>query len=401
MRRWISCCSASSLLVVTSAIATFTGLAASGTARWSGLLGTAVVLVLGNRTATMRRTARRGRFVENVVVLGETDLARAVIAELHRCRRYRVLDLSEPGDLGRVYKNGVPFLGSLEHGLRVLPKPHRIVVALGERRGRMPVDALLDAKRRGIAIEDAVHFYERLTGRLALDRLHPSHLIFSPELRRLTCYGVLQRVLSVVVSVIGLLLMAPVLAVIALLIKWDSPGPAFFVQERIGKDGRPFPLIKFRTMRPVPHSPSEWVRDNGNRITRIGRWLRKFRLDELPQLINVVCGHMNLVGPRPHPVSNYALFLDRIPFYAFRTMVRPGITGWAQVRYGYANDLEEETEKMRYDLYYIKYHSFRLDLEILLRTVAVVMLGREARTSTAAAASGTRFEIPEQQKHAA
>jgi hypothetical protein len=198
-----------------------------------------------------------------VLVLGETDLARALVAELHRSRRYRVLDVSEPGDLGRVYKNGVPFLGSLDRGLRVVPKPHRIVVALGERRGRMPVEALLDAKRRGVTVEDAVHFYERLTGRLALDRLHPSHLIFSRELRSLSFYGALQRALSMVLSAIGLLVTAPALGLIALLIKWDSPGPAFFVQERIGKDGNPFPLIKFRTMRPVPESPSEWVRDNG------------------------------------------------------------------------------------------------------------------------------------------
>jgi lipopolysaccharide/colanic/teichoic acid biosynthesis glycosyltransferase len=152
-----------------------------------------------------------------------------------------------------------------------------------------------------------------------------------------------------------------------------------FVQERIGRNGRPFPLMKFRTMHPAEERPSEWVRDNGDRITRVGRWLRKFRLDELPQLWNVLAGHMNLVGPRPHPASNYQLFIERIPFYAFRSLVRPGITGWAQVRYGYANDLKEETEKMRYDLYYIKHRSIRLDMEILLRTVQVVLLGRDAK----------------------
>src|SRR5207244_708155 len=141
----------------------------------------------------------------------------------------------------------------------------------------------------------------------------------------------------------------------------DSRGPGFFVQDRVGLGGKRFRMIKFRTMHPVTGTASEWVRDNGHRITRVGRWLRKFRLDELPQLVNILRGDMNLVGPRPHPVSNLALFVvmlrnapecgERIPYYSLRSTVRPGLTGWAQVRYRYANDLEEEIEKMRYDLF--------------------------------------------------
>ena len=331
-------------------------------------------------------------FVENILVLGQSTLAKAVTAEMKKRRRYRILDLMEPGEPGRVYKDGVPFVGSLEHGLRTIPQTHRIVVAFNERRGRLPVDALLDAKRQGIAIEDGVHLYERLTGKLALDQLQPSHLIFSPTLCRGSLHAVLQRGLSVLLAAIGLVLCAPLLLAIALLIKWDSAGPVFFVQERIGKDGRKFSLMKFRTMRPVDRRPSEWVKDNGDRITPIGRWLRKFRLDELPQLINVMLGHMNLIGPRPHPASNYELFMRHIPFYAFRTTVRPGITGWAQVRYGYANDLQEEIEKMRYDLYYIKYHSVRLDVEILFRTIAVVVLGNELPRGETMPKSGSRFD---------
>lgn len=331
-------------------------------------------------------------FVENILVLGQSTLANAVTAEMKKRRRYRILDLMEPGEPGRVYKDGVPFVGSLEHGLRTIPQTHRIVVAFNERRGRLPVDALLDAKRQGIAIEDGVHLYERLTGKLALDQLQPSHLIFSPMLCRGSLHAVLQRGLSVLLAAIGLVLCAPLLLAIALLIKWDSAGPVFFVQERIGKDGRKFSLMKFRTMRPVDRRPSEWVKDNGDRITPIGRWLRKFRLDELPQLFNVVLGHMNLIGPRPHPASNYELFMRHIPFYAFRTTVRPGITGWAQVRYGYANDLQEEIEKMRYDLYYIKYHSVRLDVEILFRTIAVVVLGNELPRGETMPKSGSRFD---------
>lgn len=316
-------------------------------------------------------------FVENILVLGQSNLANAVTAELRKRRRYRILDLMEPGEPGRVFKDGVPFVGSLDRGLRTIPRTHRIVVALSERRGRLPIEALLDAKRQGVAIEDGVHLYERLTGKLALDQLQPSHLIFAPELGRKSLHTYLLRIMSVLVAAVGLVMCAPLFAVIALLIKWDSPGPIFFLHERVGKDGRKFSLVKFRTMDAVVPSRSEWVRDNGDRITTVGRWLRKYRLDELPQLFNVLMGHMNVIGPRPHPASNYHLFMRNIPFYTFRATVHPGITGWAQVRYGYANDLQEEIEKMRYDMYYIKYQSLRLDIEIIARTIGVILLGSE------------------------
>ena len=331
-------------------------------------------------------------FVENILVLGQSHLATAVTEEMRKRRRYRILDLMEPGEPGRVFKDGVPFVGSLDRGLRTIPRTHRIVVALSERRGRLPIDALLDAKRQGVVIEDAVHLYERLTGKLALEQLQPSHLIFAPELGRRTLHTVLLRLLSVLLAVVGLMVCAPLFALIALLIKWDSAGPVFFVHERIGKGGRKFSLIKFRTMDTAVSSRSEWVRDNGDRITPVGRWLRKYRLDELPQLFNVLMGHMNVIGPRPHPASNYHLFMRNIPFYAFRAMVRPGITGWAQVRYGYANDLQEEIEKMRYDMYYIKYHSFRLDTEIIMRTVAVVVLGSESPRAGSLPKDESRFD---------
>ena len=331
-------------------------------------------------------------FVENIIVLGQSNLATAVTEEMRKRRRYRILDLMEPGEPGRVFKDGVPFVGSLDRGLRTIPRTHRIVVALSERRGRLPIEALLDAKRQGVAIEDGVHLYERLTGKLALDQLQPSHLIFAPELGRRSVHTILLRLLSVLLAAVGLVLCAPLFLAIAMLIKWDSAGPVFFRHERIGKDGQKFSLIKFRTMDSVVPSRSEWVRDNGDRITAVGRWLRKYRMDELPQLFNVLMGHMNLIGPRPHPASNYHLFIRNIHFYTFRTTVRPGITGWAQVRYGYANDLQEEIEKMRYDMYYIKYHSFRLDFEIIVRTIAVVVLGSESPRIDSIPKDDARFD---------
>jgi len=194
------------------------------------------------------------------------------------------------------------------------------------------------------------------------------------------------RAVSLSVAAAGLVLLAPLMVIIAVAVKIESPGPVLFVQPRVGARGRAFNLMKFRTMRPASRRNSEWECDNRDRVTRLGRWLRAFRLDELPQFVNVLCGEMNLVGPRPHPVSNFELFTlvsrnvndvtgSAIGYYTLRTMVRPGLTGWAQVRYRYANNIEEEIEKLKYDLYYVKYASATLDLRILFQTIKVVLGG--------------------------
>jgi exopolysaccharide biosynthesis polyprenyl glycosylphosphotransferase len=256
----------------------------------------------------------------------------------------------------------------------------RIIVALPDRRGQLPLVPLLESRVRGVAVEDALEFYERLSGRMAIESLTPGSLISAPGFRN---HGTPERVargVSVGLAVLGLVVLAPLLAAIALAIRIDSNGPVLFIQERIGRDGRPFDLLKFRTMRPQKRRRSEWVKDNHDRITRVGAWLRRFRLDELPQLVNIVRGEMNLVGPRPHPTCNQGTFMERIAYYGLRSTVRPGVTGWAQVRYGYANDIEEETEKMRYDLYYIKNRSLLLDLDILIRTVRIMLFGHGATT---------------------
>ena len=265
-------------------------------------------------------------------------------------------------------------------------RPDRIIVALAERRGQLPIRRLLELRAGGIVVEDAAAAYERLTGKLALESLAPSSVIFSMDFEVSRLQLAAGRGLALLVSLVALIVLAPLLGLIALVIKLDSRGPIFFVQERVGLHGRSFKLIKFRTMHPARQQTSEWVRDNRDRITRIGHGLRRFRLDELPQLVNVLRGDMNLVGPRPHPVTNLVLFVlalrnlselsgDAIPYYALRCAVRPGITGWAQVRYGYANTLEEEVEKIRYDLYYLKHASLRLDLRILFETIKIVLVG--------------------------
>jgi exopolysaccharide biosynthesis polyprenyl glycosylphosphotransferase len=277
-------------------------------------------------------------------------------------------------------------------------RPSRIVVAIENRRDRLPLQALLDSRVSGIDVEDAIELYERITGKMAIEALRPSTLILSKGFRNHGAAEVVARLVSVLGAVVGLVICAPLLAVIALLVKIDSPGPVLFVQPRAGRHGCPFGLLKFRTMHPTMEAPSEWVMDNIHRITRVGRYLRRFRLDELPQLVNVVRGEMNLIGPRPHPVSNHATFMEHIAYYGLRSTVRPGVTGWAQVRYGYANNLEEETEKMRYDLYYIKNRSLWLDLRIMFATIGIVLFGQGAAQVRHPAPMGRDLSWPAAQR---
>jgi exopolysaccharide biosynthesis polyprenyl glycosylphosphotransferase len=319
--------------------------------------------------------------MERVLVLGGGPLARKLIAELTRRSERRQHVVGVVADPGDDVPESTRRLGCLEELDDVVEsvRPGRIVVALASPRGRLPVQSLLDLRMQGVWIDDGLELYERLTGKLAIESLVPSRLIFSPARRAAWWSRDVGRTLSVVSAAVGLAVCAPLIAVIAVAVLLDSGRPIFFLHERVGLAGRRFHLIKFRTMRPVAGAASEWEQDNRDRVTRVGRWLRAFRLDELPQFWNVLRGDMNLVGPRPHPVTNLALFSERIPYYRLRLAVRPGITGWAQVRYSYANNLEQETEKMRYDLYYIKHMSAWLDLRVLLETVKIMVLGRPAK----------------------
>jgi len=321
-------------------------------------------------------------FVRRNLVLGSGPLARQVIQELEGRpgSHDTVVGVVAEATDGLPPALAAPVFGALDDLDAAVSRtaPGRIVVALGNRRGRLPVQRLLEARVRGVAVEDGVEVLERLTGKIAIEAVSPGALAFSRGFSSSRAHAALARALSLVVAAAGLIVFAPLMVVIALLIKLDSEGPVLFVQERAGRGGKRFRLLKFRTMRPADGPTSEWARDNKERITRTGRWLRKFRLDELPQFVSMLRGDMNLVGPRPHPLSNYELFGRTVPYYRLRSLVRPGVTGWAQVRYGYANNLEEETEKMRYDLYYIKHRSVVLDIRILLDTVKVVLLGRGA-----------------------
>jgi lipopolysaccharide/colanic/teichoic acid biosynthesis glycosyltransferase len=267
-------------------------------------------------------------------------------------------------------------LGPIENLGRIIEgfEPDLIVCVLPEGHDPLLMREVPASLARGVPVEDGLLAYERLTGKVAIEHATPRDVLFSRDFEAPRAARAVARALSLIVASCLIVVLSPFLVPVALLIKLDSEGPVFFLHERVGLGGRPFKLIKFRTMRPG-RAASEWAIDNVHRTTRMGRWLRRFRIDELPQLLNVLRGEMNLVGPRPHPLSNVKLFTENIPYYGIRWSVRPGITGWAQIRYGYANDLKTETEKMRYDLYYIKHPSLGLDLRILLETFTVVLKG--------------------------
>jgi sugar transferase (PEP-CTERM system associated) len=255
-----------------------------------------------------------------------------------------------------------------------------IVVCLADHRSFLPVQALLDFKTMGVDILDGHGLFESTSGRLLIDSLRPSALIFSRGFRRGRIALVCKRLLDVVVSAVGLVVLIPLFALIAALIRVDSPGPVLFRQLRVGLGGRLFLIWKFRSMRQdAEKSGPQWAQANDSRISRVGWWLRKTRLDEFPQLVNVLRGEMSLVGPRPErPVFVRNLRLT-IPYYDIRHTVRPGITGWAQVRFRYGSSAEDAHTKLQYDLFYVKRFSLALDVRILLETVQVVMFGKGAQ----------------------
>jgi sugar transferase (PEP-CTERM system associated) len=257
----------------------------------------------------------------------------------------------------------------------------RIIVGLSDRRGRLPIQELLQAKLSGVRVEDATTTYERLTGKILLDDLKPSWLIFSDGFRASRITRVLKRMLDLSLSLLGFMLAAPLMALTALAIRLDSPGSVLYSQERVGENGRIFTVYKFRSMRTDAERAGQavWARDKDDRVTRVGRFIRATRLDELPQLWNVMRGDMSFVGPRPERPFFVEQLAREIPFYVQRHAVKPGVTGWAQVKYQYGSSIEDAMEKLRYDLYYIKHMSVFFDLTIVLDTVKVVLFGKGAK----------------------
>ena len=326
-------------------------------------------------------------FAQNVLILGTGSSAQEVVRQM---LKQRLLGLRVVGflsdnseDVGKRIVNPtvVGTTGELALVARRF-QVSRIVVALDDRRGRMPVEELLRCRIDGIQVEEAASVLERLTGQIPIKNLRPSLLVFSPGFNESRLQRRLKSAGEFVLAALALIALGPLLLVLVMAVRLSSPGPALYGQERVGERGRTFRLLKLRTMRLDAEAASGpvWASGDGDpRITRLGRLLRKTRLDELPQLINVLRGQMSFVGPRPERPHFVDQLRKVIPFYDERHSVRPGITGWAQVKSGYGSSIEDAQVKLQFDLFYIKHVSFALDLGILLDTLKVVVVGRGAR----------------------
>lgn len=256
-----------------------------------------------------------------------------------------------------------------------------VIVALEDRRKNLPVRRLLDLKLRGIRIIEWPEFYEKLSGKIPVKNLPPSYFIFNEGFSPTQLSVTFSRIFSFIVSLAGLVACAPLFLVVAALIKLDSPGSVFYRQERVGEKSRPFLLIKFRTMVQDAENGTGpvWAGKDDPRITRVGRYLRRYRIDEIPQFLNVLKGEMNLVGPRPERPEFVKVLENEVPYYSLRQTIKPGVTGWGQVKHSYSGNIDESREKLEHDLFYIKNRTFMLELYILFKTVKVLLLGRGSR----------------------
>lgn len=256
-------------------------------------------------------------------------------------------------------------------------EPDILVVAPDGWRGTLPIEDLLRVKFTQCDVIDGPTFYEQVTGRILVEEIRPSSIIFTRGFQSSRFEDIFKRVFDLVFGVIGLVLTSPVMLLTAVAIRLDSPGPIFYLQHRVGKDGRDFKVIKFRSMRvDAEKDGPKWASENDPRITRVGRIIRKLRIDELPQFINVIKNDMSFVGPRPERRYFVDQLEKAIPFYALRMHAKPGITGWAQINYPYGDTFEDAKEKLKYELYYMKHRSLWLDLVIIFQTIKVAIKGR-------------------------
>jgi sugar transferase (PEP-CTERM system associated) len=342
-----------------------------------------VIAAVGGWRVVYEWLSRRVGSRERLLLVGTSPAAVSLAKELFERRELGVHIVGfidpDPARVGQPVLNpGV--IGSLEDIPEIIRSHEvdRVVVSLADARGRLPMDRLLEMKLEGVTFDHLASVYEEYTGKIAVENLRPSWLIFSAGFRKSNALRAIKRTIDIAAASVGLVLLSPLIALLAVAVRVTSPGQALFKQERVGCNGRVFTLYKFRSMgmNAEAHTGAVWATKNDQRITPLGRFMRKTRLDELPQFWNVLRGDMSLVGPRPErPEFVYGLTRE-IPFYGQRHVVKPGLTGWAQVSYAYGASVEDSLQKLQYDLFYIKNMSIALDLFIIFKTIQTVVLQR-------------------------
>jgi sugar transferase (PEP-CTERM system associated) len=322
---------------------------------------------------------RSARFSERAIVYGDGPLAEPLMQEISNRAELGVRVVGFVGEIPPAAP-GVPWFNADIDELVESRDIQRVIVTMGDRRGKLAVEQLLKLKAKGVHIQDGPEYYESVTGKIPIESLRLSWLLFSSGFHVPTALRLYKRVFSIALSALGILVTSPLLLLAAIAVRLDSPGPAIFRQKRVGEHGGLFTMYKFRSMyegsdkkelTPVEHDDP--------RVTRVGRWLRRTRIDELPQLFNILKGDMAFVGPRPFVPEQEKECAEAIPFYKERWLVKPGATGWAQINRGYNATLEDNRDKLAYDLFYIKNVSFGLDLYIVFATIKILILGRGGR----------------------
>jgi sugar transferase (PEP-CTERM system associated) len=349
--------------------------------RWQMMIGSALVIVvlpawrLAYAPAALKLLGRR-----RVIFLGVNELVREIASQMKfkpqtgfLTAGYLAPEEVDCEDLG-------PYLGPVSQVREVYANvgPALIAVGLSERRGQMPVYDLLELRLSGAQIQEAGALYELVTGRVSLRTLRPSMLVFSDEIGPERFNVTLQKIYSLFFAVAGLVVASPICLLVALAVRLTSRGPILYRQNRVGFQGRVFKVLKFRSMYidAEARTGAIWAQKDDPRITPVGRWLRKLRLDELPQLLNVLRGEMAIVGPRPERPEFVKTLTEQIPFYGQRHFVKPGITGWAQINHKYGDTIEDTITKLEFDLYYLKNLTFTMDLYIMFHTAKVMLLSR-------------------------
>ena len=325
-------------------------------------------------------------FGERILIVGSGDSAIEIAREVlsRPDAGYRIVGFvgNDAEQLGKSLINP-RVIGLTDHLTDVVKAANvdRIVVAMGERRGQFPTDKLLQLSLTGlVSIEEGAAFYERITGRVSLGMMRPSWLIFTGPGRKAKLASISRNVVHRLAALMGAFLSLPIVLVTAILIKLESRGPVFYKQERVGKNGRAFTLIKFRSMRVDAEADGPvWASKGDDRTTRVGRVIRKVRVDEIPQFWNILRGEMSFVGPRPERPHFVAQLAQEIPYYEQRHLIAPGLTGWAQIKYPYGASIEDARQKLQYDLFYIKNYSLVFDAIILFETIKIILFGRGAQ----------------------
>jgi sugar transferase (PEP-CTERM system associated) len=320
---------------------------------------------------------------ERLLLVGTGTAAFALARELqaHEEDGVEIVGFVDGETTSQLMAGPLAFLGTFDDipALVRARSVDRVVVSLADARGKLPMDKLLEMKLDGVRFDYLASVYEEYTGKIAVENLRPSWLIFSAGFRKTGRLLAVKRALDILGGTVGLMLSAPIVTFLAVAIKLTSPGPVFYTQRRVGRDGRVFTVHKIRSMRADAERDTGpvWTRAGGDeRITPLGRFMRRTRLDELPQFWTILSGHMSLVGPRPERPEFVQSLNQQIPFYGQRHVVKPGLTGWAQVRYTYGATVEDAIEKLQYDLFYIKNMSIALDLFIIFETIKTVVLRR-------------------------